>query len=499
MGKVDVLVVGSGLMGAIVARRVRDADARAIIAVVDAGPPIGSVLGQHLHDSPDDDLRETYNQRVLSDRLALYVGPEIGSAADDVAAMRPGMYRLSAFGDDPHDLPATALSWNFGGMSVHWTAASPSPWGDEVFDFADPTRRETDLAEAASELRVHPNISGVADSGRSFVRTLEQLYGAGADGRGPQPLPMAVQPAPSGRWPRTGPNTIFPEFDGTDERVRISAGTIVTALHHEDGVVVGATLRDVVTGSEERIEVGAVAVCADALRTPQLLWASGVRPAALGRYLNEHALISGVIAPSLAAMGIEESGLPGLGEGEWRAGAYWLPHDGERQPYNGEITEKYVGGTSAADYVLSFTWYVAADVDAKNRVTFSDDEVDVLGMPRMTVEYAFSDDDRRRFADAIHEMERVGVALGADPSRFDFRPAEPGATLHYTGTVRMGAVDDGTSVCDPGARVWGYDNLWVAGNGVIPTALLCNPTLTAAVSAIRAGDGIARQLAGSPG
>ena len=34
-----------------------------------------------------------------------------------------------------------------------------------------------------------------------------------------------------------------------------------------------------------------VVVAADALRTPQLLWASGIRPAALGRYLNDQAQV----------------------------------------------------------------------------------------------------------------------------------------------------------------------------------------------------------------
>lgn len=29
-------------------------------------------------------------------------------------------------------------------------------------------------------------------------------------------------------------------------------------------------------------------VCADGLRTPQVLFASGIRPRALGHYLNEH-------------------------------------------------------------------------------------------------------------------------------------------------------------------------------------------------------------------
>ena len=35
------------------------------------------------------------------------------------------------------------------------------------------------------------------------------------------------------------------------------------------------------------LEARAVVVAGDAFRTPQLLWASGIRPEALGRYLND--------------------------------------------------------------------------------------------------------------------------------------------------------------------------------------------------------------------
>ncbi|MFC9612663.1 GMC oxidoreductase [Streptomyces sp. NPDC056938] len=54
------------------------------------------------------------------------------------------------------------------------------------------------------------------------------------------------------------------------------------------------------------------------------------------------------------------------------------------------------------------------------------------------------------------------------------------------GAVRMGADNDGTSVCDPDARVWDFTNLYLAGCGVVPTALVCNSTLTGVVTAVRA-------------
>jgi choline dehydrogenase-like flavoprotein len=58
----------------------------------------------------------------------------------------------------------------------------------------------------------------------------------------------------------------------------------------------------------------------------------------------------------------------------------------------------------------------------------------------------------------------------------------------------MGEADDGTSVCDPDARVWGFDNLYLAGNGVVPTPLTCNSPLTGMVTAVRAARAMTAKL-----
>ena len=115
-------------------------------------------------------------------------------------------------------------------------------------------------------------------------------------------------------------------------------------------------------------------------------------------------------------------------------------------------------------------------------------------MPRITAHFSYTRADEELIERARQVQRQAAEALGPFDPDTGSALLPPGSSLHFTGTVRMGPTDDGTSVCDPDCRVWGFDNLYVAGNGVVPTALACNSTLTGMTSAVRASRSVVGKL-----
>lgn len=493
----DVLVVGSGIMGAAVARLLRDTDPALRITMVDGGEAIGTAPGVHLHDVDDPILWERYNDRVTTGIQGMYTGAEVvREVADGLDGLTPGMFHALAFGEDAEAMPATALAWNAGGMGVHWTAATPWPAGDEVFDFGDPAGWAADLDTARRILAVTPAPIGPTEVGELVLDVLRRRYdGAGPHDRRPQPMPMAVTATASGPLPRTAPGTIFPAIAaGGDPAFTLMTGTLATSLIVSDGGRVGGVrLRRVIDGAESELRADTVVVCADALRTPQLLFASGIRPDALGRYLNEHAFVTARVLLDLDRFGTALDSLPLPRVGEFCTDSLWLPQNGAVQPFHGQIMNRtYVDddGRPLA-HSVGLALYVPVRSRPENRLVFSESDTDLAGLPRIGVEFDYTDADRALVRRALDEVRVIAEEFGPFDPATESALLPPGSSLHLTGTVRCGAADDGTSVCDPDGRVWGFDNLYLAGNGVIPTSMAANVTLTGAVTAVRAARAVA--------
>jgi choline dehydrogenase-like flavoprotein len=500
----DVLIVGSGLMGAAVANCLRKDDAQLRIGMVDGGPPLGSTPGQHLHDVPEPEIWGRYNEKVATGIQGFYTGVapsvDVGATMVDVT---PGMYHLQSIGEDATAMPAAAVAWNVGGMGIHWTAATPTPWGTEVFPHVSEKDWCADLQRAAELLRVNPNPYPPTPAGRAVLTALGGLFDpVSAEGRGIQTMPMAVNPTPSGLKERTGPAVIFPPIGEptADDAFTLYSGTLATSILHQNGRATGVEVRDVTTGETQELRADHVIVCADAIRTPQLLFASGIRPAALGRYLNEHYFLTGQVLVDPERLGFDLATLDPPTDQEWAADCLWVPHSGADQPYQVHIMNSVMidDDLTPLAYAVGLEFYIATEIREENALRFSETETDAAGMPRITIEFDYSDADRASLQGAKRVQRHAAELLGPFDPTTDSAVLPAGSSLHFTGTVRTGVSDDGTSVCDPDSRVWGFENLYVAGTGVIPTALACNSTLTGMTTAVRAARAISAAAQQSP-
>ena len=117
-----------------------------------------------------------------------------------------------------------------------------------------------------------------------------------------------------------------------------------------------------------------------------------------------------------------------------------------------------------------------------------------MRLPKMTFRYVLTGQDYANIDAAKAAQAKALVGFGKVLQEGEQTLMPPGSSLHYEGTTRMGLADDGTSVCDTYSQVWGFDNLFVGGNGVIPVATTSNPTLTTVAMAVRSCERVVEKL-----
>lgn len=134
--------------------------------------------------------------------------------------------------------------------------------------------------------------------------------------------------------------------------------------------------------------------------------------------------------------------------------------------------------------------------DPRNSVSIDPRYKDALGLPRPVVNYHEFDDYTLAGVAAASEIAyKIFRVLGAENHTQTKRNFVVHSTYkgkeypwdgagHYAGTHLMGKAA-AESVVDSNQRLWGYDNLHVAGPGSMPTMGTSNPTLTVAALAFR--------------
>lgn len=371
---------------------------------------------------------------------------------------------------------------------------------------------------AEAERLLHVQSAAFADSavGDAIRSLLDDEFGAELpEGYGASTLPVAGDPQPDGSMRWAGADVVLgPLIDPASplsQRFELRDLSLVRQLVREGDRVAGVRVENLRTHEEYVFEADAVVVAADAFRTPQLLWTSGIRPAALGRYLTEHHVVISTVALDAERMSRFATDADLDAELERRshnpadpvAAVNRIPFSepdhpfslqvmyAENPPFQLDPSSPHAGNRWG---YVNMGYGVRKHPRVEDGVTFADDELDYRGLPNMTIEYALTAREEAEIADATEHLQRAGAALGTFVAPPRLLPN--GSSLHYMGTTSIGAQDDGTSVADPYSRVWGVRDLWVGGNGTIPTANTMNPTLTSVAIAARGAQTLVDALAG---
>jgi pyranose oxidase len=275
--------------------------------------------------------------------------------------------------------------------------------------------------------------------------------------------------------------------------------------------ILHADVTDLINWQEYRIQAKYFILCAGTVLKAQVLFNSGIDLSAIGRYLTEQPMAFCQIVLKQSIVDALPSD-PRFSE-TIRAYRQKAPNDPIPIPMNDpepQITIPlsigrpwhtqihrdafaYGGVPPNVDsrLIVDLRWFGLTKQKPENRVTFDTGVRDTFGMPQPTFHYCLDKEEGEMQHDMMADMLRAATALGGFLPGSEPQFMAPGLALHIHGTTRMGPSNDGTSVVDTNSKVWGLDNLYLGGNGLIPTGIACNPTLTSVALALRACDSIA--------
>jgi len=155
----------------------------------------------------------------------------------------------------------------------------------------------------------------------------------------------------------------------------------------------------------------------------------------------------------------------------------------------------------SVDGTLMVTWEQYPNPDSRVRLG---SERDQFGLRRAQLDWqlqpadkemlrrAVTDFGRRMAADRIGRVRVRDWVMDSDASLPGYRDHAMGGN-HHIGTTRMARRPE-EGVVDPDSRVFGTDNLYIAGSSVFPTMGYANPTLTIVQMTLRLADHLDRVL-----
>jgi glycine/D-amino acid oxidase-like deaminating enzyme len=250
----DCVVVGGGIAGSVVARRLVESGRR--VLVVESGRPLSEPPGQHVRNSPPFcDDPDGYFAAI--DPLFDYVDRDVG----------------------PAHLPGAFTTGIDGGMGIVWTNNCPrAVAGLDRPDVLDDDRWGECYRVAERHLGVRSDLFDDSARAGFVVERLAAILAA--QGRQLDPLPLAGQ--------REGPERI--RYTGPADIVAPAAG-IERRRGEVESVEIDAGAAHAVVVDGARWEAAQVVIAAGALGTPALLVRSRLHHPALGHHLSYHPVL----------------------------------------------------------------------------------------------------------------------------------------------------------------------------------------------------------------
>jgi choline dehydrogenase-like flavoprotein len=543
----DVVVIGAGVAGALVAYRLAAAGARVLI--LEAGsrnPSRAQMVGSYATDAS----KTLHSPYVSAESDAKAPSPDVSIAYYD---QRPA----------PHTQYKSTYERRTGGSTWHWLGHTPRMLrsdfemrsryggGDDfppgfvdwplTYDDLEPwyCAAETELGVSGS----HEEWDGLFDSPRSNPFPMSMIWPSYSDtwiaarinGKRFDGAEYRVRSTPSarnselydGRPPCAGNSICVPlcpigaKYDGavhvakaTAARASLWEQCVVTKLDKDADDSVHTVHFLTYGGVGQSVTADVVVVAAHAIETPKLLLMSGLanKSDQVGRNLMDHLSKStfGIAPAKLFPFRgpPSTSGIESFRDGVFRSHRAGfrvsLNNDGwsrKGAPY-AEIIDFVTGhrliGADLQKALferltrqLRLSCSVEVAPDPNNRVELSA-TTDALGLPHPKVTFVPPQYSLDGLAQATRTLEDIFRLIDAKEVDLGVENAYDGAG-HIMGTCRMGK-DPESSVVDAQCRAHDHINLFIVGSSVFPTVGSPNPTLTIAALALRVAQDIAKQL-----
>lgn len=515
----DYVIVGSGIVGAMVAKKLLESGASVI--VLEAGPRVtrGEIVGRFRNSTRRSDWMSPY--------------PSVPWAPHPIYQPQSNGYLVQA---GPYPYPAEYIR-QVGGTSWHWAAQA---WRNVPNDFrikslygvgVDWPLTYDDLEPYYQEVEDIMGVSGAPNTGsprekpfpmepvaevyamRRLRERLAPEYPVVSNTTARNSRPYDGRPACVGNNSCQPICPVDAQYHGG---LAISAAeaagarlipnaNVYTLEHDPQGKVTAALYYDPDKGSH-RVTGKSFIVAANGVESPRLLLlsTSDKFPRGLannndmvGRHLMDHPSTSITFDTDedvwLGRGPQSPSSINTMRDGAFRSeyAPYRLDFtnisrvDGAttsliKQGVYGSELEKRLRHTAAREMSLKNVLEVLPDPE--HRISLST-EKDSMGIPKPETHYSIPDYTRRGADRSKQDFARIAELMGGTNIRYS-KDGDFANNQHICGTLSMGT-DPKVSVCDQWGRTHDHENLYLAGTGVLPTSGTCNSTQNALAVALR--------------